>query len=322
MSTVAGSSPAPLRSRLVELVATSAVSAMVAAIVAYFLFRPEVYAHFSCKSYEGAAPFTVECYDESLYATDVIWDFGDGSPSKRGSDSVYTYASASITPYVIRLTAIGKGRHESERTITVRQATALVNPQSVSIAALKASTLEQTTKQCDVSFINDQHASTFGESTRNFQEACVADQGFKISSARFMPVSQTRASVSPLAVSADGTRADLTARITAGPLVDRYRGWLHGRIELVQERKSSESSIALAENLNVETYGLHELGKSVTPESIQGFKLNVGSADPVTLKLGEAYTDYSSSIRYSLAERENRLFLSVQPVSQTAAPRN
>jgi hypothetical protein len=64
------------------------------------------------------------------------------------------------------------------------------------------------------------------------------------------------------------------------------------------------------------------LGKSVTPESIQGFKLNVGSADPVTLKLGEAYTDYSSSIRYSLAERENRLFLSVQPVSQTAAPRN
>lgn len=301
--------------RFGEMLVSAVISASFTVYGSYFLFRPDVYAQFSCTPEAGSAPLVINCFNESMYAKDIVWDFGDGTPPVRSEETVnHRYGTANSDPYIVKLTAIGKGRDQTTHNIHVRAPLALESAQRLSLRAVKASSIETTLKSCEISFTNDTHSSLLNVSVKTYPAQCDADEGFQITSARFVPVSQTRASVSAPAVVENGTSATMTARITAGPQVDRYRGWLRGRIELTQQRSSPESTITLAKNLEVSTYGLYALDTAVPASAVDSIALRIDSGESVSLKPGQVYAATAAGASYTLLDQDGRLYLNVTPL--------
>jgi hypothetical protein len=313
----AGAAPTTIGRRAIDTFVSATISAVLTVIGSYFLFRPDVYAQFSCRPDSGTAPLVIHCVNESMYAKEIVWDFGDGTRT-RGQDTIsHQYGSARGEPFIVKLTAIGKGRDYVTREIHVQPPVVLGTAQRLSLHAVKASGVETTLKTCDISFTNDSHSSLLSESTRTYTAQCNADPGFKTTAARFVPVSQTRASVGEVIVSSDGTAATLSARITAGPQVDRYRGWLHGRLEVTQERPSPQSTFTLAKNLEVRTYGMYPLDKALPASSVDSVTMRIDNAETVSLKPGQIFTASRSGAAYSLLEQGGRLYLNVAPLPAT-----
>lgn len=79
----------------------------------------------------------------------------------------------------------------------------------------------------------DEHEGVF-ESSEVLVRTFNARDGYKIVSERLERDSDTRVSDVELERSADGSSVRLKFRLTSGPVFDRYRGWLRGRVETEQ----------------------------------------------------------------------------------------
>jgi hypothetical protein len=78
----------------------------------------------------------------------------------------------------------------------------------------------------------DAHSNLFRTTTRSFERRFPAQPGFKIVEAKFIEKSATR--VGNFQVQTTDGEATVRFQLTSGPSVDRYRGWLHGDLVLVQ----------------------------------------------------------------------------------------
>ena len=65
-----------------------------------------------------------------------------------------------------------------------------------------------------------------------------ADPGYIIVDARVLRQSDTRVSDLAINISTDRRSVELKFRLTAGPIFDRWRGWLHGQLILTMQRQS------------------------------------------------------------------------------------
>lgn len=247
--------PAPesARSKFGRTVAAAAIGVVVSAVVSYWIWRPEAEARFYCEPYEGAAPLAVRCVNESQYARKVMWDFGDGTPARFDDEVLHVYPVAKDKPYVINLTAFGKGRNAKyPREVNVREAQMLAGPIAVSLKAemIPASTV---TKVCPVDLVNDEHPKTFSPYRKQMTSAaCVADDGYVIQSADLVRKSDTRADDVAVQIAPDRRSASVSAALSSGPAVDRYRGWLRGELIVTQARTSDGSnSVKLADGLQL-----------------------------------------------------------------------
>jgi hypothetical protein len=79
----------------------------------------------------------------------------------------------------------------------------------------------------------DAHSSLFNTTTRSYERRFPAQPGFKIIEAKFVGKSATR--VGNFQVQTTDSEVIVRFQLTSGPSVDRYRGWLHGDLVLVQE---------------------------------------------------------------------------------------
>lgn len=79
----------------------------------------------------------------------------------------------------------------------------------------------------------DEHSNLLGTTTRQYTRRFPAQDGFRIVEAKFTEKSATR--VGDFSVQTTDQEAIVSFRLTSGPSVDRYRGWLHGDLTLVQE---------------------------------------------------------------------------------------
>jgi len=82
----------------------------------------------------------------------------------------------------------------------------------------------------------DDHPVVFGSSSRNYSESFAAEPGFKISGCAFNAQSANNADDVVCRVTPEGAGATIDFRLTSGPAVDRWRGWLQGTVTLQQEK--------------------------------------------------------------------------------------
>lgn len=78
----------------------------------------------------------------------------------------------------------------------------------------------------------EDHPSALAPSTREYTIRKDADPNAVITDARLVRTSDTRVSDTTISISADRRSVELKFKLTAGPAIDQYRGWLHGQLIL------------------------------------------------------------------------------------------
>jgi Trypsin-like peptidase domain len=100
-------------------------------------------------------------------------------------------------------------------------------------------TAEQTVneeQQFQVDETNDDHASSFNSSRKCYERIFQAKPGNQIVNIAWAPASVTRESDLNFNTLDGGQRAFMRFCLTAGPKVDRYRGWIHGILKTTEVR--------------------------------------------------------------------------------------
>lgn len=82
---------------------------------------------------------------------------------------------------------------------------------------------------------NDDHDSLTSETRRSYSVMQTAEPGMTIVHAVFEAESETRVSGLTVTISPDGKSVTLTFDLTAGPIIDQYRGWLHGDLVVTMD---------------------------------------------------------------------------------------
>ena len=106
-----------------------------------------------------------------------------------------------------------------------------------------------------------------------------AEPGFRITSAVLEPRSQHEVHSLELAVAEDKQSATLSFRLKSGPIVDRYRGWLRGKVVLTQETVIEASRRSFPVRLDSTVFGRYELA------SVEG--LDTSRIGGVTIETAE-----------------------------------
>lgn len=83
---------------------------------------------------------------------------------------------------------------------------------------------------------NDDH-NGLSPSSRDYRIIQNSDPGYYIVDARLVRQSDTRVSDLNINVSADRQSVELKFKLSAGPVFDRWRGWLHGQLILTMAKK-------------------------------------------------------------------------------------
>ncbi len=94
---------------------------------------------------------------------------------------------------------------------------------------------DRLSRSFTVSKTKDDHG--LSRSRRSFSERFEAASGYRIDACSFSPLSANNESLVRCDIAADGRSALFTYRLTSGPFYDRWRGWLHGTVNLRQERQ-------------------------------------------------------------------------------------
>lgn len=90
-------------------------------------------------------------------------------------------------------------------------------------------------KSYAVSEVNDQHPVIFATYTREYERVFRAEPGYRIVRAVIEKISATRVSDETISISNGGSQVQFRFKLTSGPAVDRYRGWLDASLETKQE---------------------------------------------------------------------------------------
>ncbi len=89
-------------------------------------------------------------------------------------------------------------------------------------------------KSYAVNETNEEHPNLIGTHTRPYNLSFSAEPGYKIVSAQVVKYSDTRVSEESLLISPNGRQVQHIFKLTSGPALDQYRGWLHGSVETKQ----------------------------------------------------------------------------------------
>jgi len=87
-----------------------------------------------------------------------------------------------------------------------------------------------------VSETKDDHPVTFAPHSRSYQKSFQAEPGYKIAGCSWSGSSENNQSDVVCNVAPGGGSATFAFRLTSGPAVDRWRGWMAGTLTLAQER--------------------------------------------------------------------------------------
>ena len=196
------------------------IVAIVSAVLAWY-FYPSTPAPFArCTPILGTSPLTVVCFNESENYSTLVWDLGDGTHFKDKEVISHTYNDAK--KYIVRLTAHGKGKDIFEQEINVISA---MLPTSTAV-----------TKAFKINNTKDNHPNTFTTDSETFTDIFKADPGHKILEATLVTDSAARATNIVTNISDDRTQVEISYKLTSGPALDKYRGWLRGELVVSQEK--------------------------------------------------------------------------------------
>lgn len=288
---------------------------LVGAGVSYYIFRPSPLAFARCEPLRGDAPLRVSCDNESNYHRHVVWDFGEqASPQIKDRDRVeYQYRRKG--QYKITLTAHGQGTPGRwEQLIDVLVPSAISSPISVSVMARTKENRVVESKVFQISQTKDDHPSALSDHSRTYTETFSADPGFRIVGATFRSSSAARAGDIKESISPDGSNITLSYRLTSGPAVDRYRGWLRGDLIMKQEQLAPANGVTLGAEISITRFGTYALPVSVTLDSVQN--VSILSKGGQTLAFGEPHgvlVSQTHGLVFSLVENGGQLFLKVDP---------
>jgi hypothetical protein len=165
-----------------------------------------------------------------------------------------------------------------------------------------------------VSKTKDNHPSTFSDHSQTYTDTFSADPGFKIVDANFQSSSAARAGDITQRISADGSEIQFSYRLTSGPAVDRYRGWLRGDLVLKQEQIEPAHNVTLGSDINIMKYGTYALEASVTLDSMEN--VSILGENGQTLAFGApngALVSQQSDLVFSFQQSGGQLFLKVEP---------
>ena len=227
----------------------------------YFIFRPAAYADFNFSPQGGEAPLTVRFTNESRYYSSVMWNMGDGAAPRRDTGS-FEYVFARPGEYRVKLTALGKDRHDHEAVIHVREASALRVARTVRITAVSTQGMARQNRSFPVSFVKDNHPVFLASDGADFSQRFVADDGYRIVDASFREESSGHASGIATTIEPNGAAATVRCRLESGPQVDRWRGWLHGTLTTTQEVLTPATATEITPELRIDRTGEYVLSAS------------------------------------------------------------
>lgn len=284
------------------------------AVISYFIFRPSPLAFGRCEPINGSAPLSVECYNQSNYYKNIIWDFGDEEARKIKDEDTVQHTYDSPGSYTISLYAHGQGASEPwEQLVKVKEVLALSSPFDVSIIGKTKDNAVIRNRNIQINNTKDDHPSTFSDHTRGYSQTIRAEAGYKITDANFIERSAARATHINSQIQDNGDSLRFSYSLTSGPAVDRYRGWLHGTLTVEETRIEPGSEITLASDISIRDPGSYTLSESVPLDSIQ--QIIVSSPNGEAIASGNAnevvvLTD--KQVAMFLIEENGKLLLRVE----------
>lgn len=196
----------------------------------------------SCTPIFALAGEPVSCFDLSLYATRVDWDFGDGQMASGSGQKIHFYDHPG--EYTITLTA-GNSLHDqkdrAQVTVQVTDPDDISPPIAVSLAIREGAqdSLDEAAQALErvyeIHEIKDDHPYPFDSHTRTFTRLFHADDGHVIDSLRLEMHSSNQLTRLRSRVLEGQKAARLLFALRSGPRSDPYRGWLKGQVVLVQK---------------------------------------------------------------------------------------
>jgi hypothetical protein len=151
--------------------------------------------------------------------------------------------------------------------------TALSSPIGVSVIARTKENRVVESKVFQISQTKDDHPSALSDHSRTYTETFSADPGFRVVDATFRSSSAARAGDIKQNISPDGSKITFSYRLTSGPAVDRYRGWLRGDLVMKQEQLTPANSVTLGSEINITRFGTYALPVNLTLDSVQNVSI-------------------------------------------------
>jgi len=264
----------------------------------WYFFRPPPIPVIKCDSYEGAAPFTLKCTSESQYAKHIEWDFGDSKTQSESEDIVHIYRRPG--EYQLTLNVYGKGSDKKVRDIKVSDPDALKHPIRLNITARTAENKVVRVKEIPLQYTKDDHPVVFSEHSKSYTYKYQAPTGYKIEDVMFKTVSAARAQVNKPVIKGNDDLAEITFRLTSGPQLDQYRGWLKGSMIVKLGQIAPANKFTVVENLVVKNYGSYQLPTSIDSGSVDTIEITESGTSVVLAsgQFGELF--YPSGKEYSL----------------------
>mgnify|MGYP000579668612 CR=1 FL=1 len=247
------------------------IIAVIGIVLGWYFTRPAPMASFDCERFEGPAPLVIKCTNESRNEKEFEWDFGDNRTDKDTRDIQHEYKKPGA--YKLSLKVYGNGTDIKERGITVLSQEQLSNPISINIVIKTKSNKITELIEEPINYIKDDHSSFLSESSRAYSHPYKIKGNYKIVDVMFNSLSAARAQVNKPTVDSSGKLATLNFRLSSGPQVDRYRGWLKGSLVLKVERNEPSKSLVIAKNLSIDSFSTIALPISVDIASIKSIEI-------------------------------------------------
>lgn len=274
------------------------LTAVLTLLAGWFLFRPPPIPLIKCESIEGHAPFVLKCISESRYASNIEWNFGDGTSDTDIESISHEYSEAGT--YILKLKAWGAGSDETVKEIKVTDPTALDNPLTLNIKVVTTESRVITLTEEPVQYTKDDHPVVFASHSRQYIHRFNAPSGQKVIDVSFKSLSATRASVEKPVIRENGGSVEIRFRLTSGPQIDRYRGWLKGVMIIKLERVEPAEEFLAARNLMINNYGVYQVPTSFDIGSIRSIEISESNTNKVIAsgKFDEIF--FPSEKEYSL----------------------
>ena len=155
------------------------------------------------------------------------WSFGDEVRDVAGVNFIIPASAIVASP----LFAAISGMAASRRCWKNLELNEPASPTTVGLPAP-----ERLSRSYFVSETKDDHPVVFAPHSRTYEKSYFAEPGYRVTSCTWSGSSENHQDDVACEVQPDGALSVFSFRLTSGPAVDRWRGWLAGTVMLVQER--------------------------------------------------------------------------------------
>ena len=300
--------------KIISEIGVGAILLLVGATISYYVFRPSPLPFARCEPIKGSAPLTVECYNQSNYYTNIIWNFGEAETRKVKDKETVQHTYPSPGNYTISLLAHGQGSSEPwTQTIKVQDVLTLSSSFDVTVIAKTKGDSVVRNRTIQISNTKNDHPNTFSDDARSYTQEINAEPGYRITNASFTEDSAARATSINREIQNDGDSLTFSYSLTSGPAVDRYRGWLHGTLTLEETREAPGSKVVLADDLKITEPGSYTLGESIAMDSIEKVIIENSIGEAIaSSNANEVIVLTDKKVALFLVEENGKLFLKVE----------